>query len=487
MKKIVTLLVLLAAIIGAAYYQSNQRNSRLNRASSGANKTRELLFPDFDINGIKKIRIKEDKQETTVTVKGDQWVVGERGGYPANKEKLQTALMGLKYEKIKAGRRIGKDSWGKIGVNSPGEATAFGVGTLVELLDEAGAVKHSFVLGGKVTSSGGQDAQMSMFGGGPQGNRFIRLKDDETIYEVANQFSDLENKPESWLLKDFIAVSKLKSIEVTAAKAEDSWKASKKAESDTDFVLEGAKPGEKLDDGKVTLSSFLSSPSFDDVLAKEKAAETLKEAVKAVLTTFDGFTYTIQAAKKTADGSDKWFMTVATTAAIPQKREAAKDEKPEDKKKKDEEFDSQKKTLEEKLAKEKACDGWVYQVSEYTINTLFKKRSEIIKKEEPTKDAAPAPTIPGVTPGTIPGLKPVTPPAEPAKPSADAAATSKAAPITVTTPPISVPPAAEIKDKPAAPPAPPKPELKPAETPASIPAVPPTPAAPAPAPAEPKK
>lgn len=447
MKKIITLLVILAAIVGAIYYQSNQRNSRLNRASSGTNKTRELLFPDFDINGIKKIRIKEDKQETTVTVQGDQWVVGERGGYPASKEKLQTILMSLKYEKIKAGRRIGKDSWGKIGVNSPGEATAFGVGTLVELLDEAGTVKHSFVLGGKVTSSGGQDNQMAMFGGGPPGNRFVRLKNEETIYEVANQFSDLENKPEAWLLKDFIAVSKLKSIEVTAPKAEDSWKASKKAESDTEFVLEGAKPDEKLDDGKVTLSSFLSSPSFDDVLAKDKAAETFKDAVKAVLTTFEGFTYTVQAAKKAVDGSDKWFMIVTTAAAIPQKREAAKDEKPEDKKKKDEEFDAQKKTFEEKLAKEKACDGWVYQVTEYTINALFKKRSEIIKKEELKKDAAPAPTIPGVTPGTIPGLKPVTSPVEPAKPSADAAA--KPAPITVTTPPISVPPASEIKDKPA--------------------------------------
>lgn len=473
MKKIVILLVLLAAIAGAAYYQSNQRNSRLNRASSGATKTRELLLPDFDINGIKKLRIKEDKQETTVTVQGDQWVVAERGGYPANKEKLQTVLMSLKYEKIKAGRRIGKDSWGKIGVNSPGDATAFGVGTLVELLDEAGTVKHSFVLGGKVTSSGGQDNQMSMFGGGPQGNRFIRLKNEETIYEVANQFSDLENKPEAWVLKDFIGVSKLKSIEVTAPKAEDSWKASKKAEADADFVLEGAKPGELLDEGKVTLSSFLSSPSFDDVLAKDKAAETFKDGVKAVLTTFEGFTYTVQAAKKSVDGSDKWYMTVTTTATIPQKREAAKDEKPEDKKKKDEEFDAQKKTLEEKLAKEKACDGWVYQVTEYTINTLFKKRSEIIKKEEPKKDdAAPAPTIPGLTPGTIPGLKPVTPPAEPAKPSADAAA--KPAPITVTTPPISVPPANEIKDKPVTPPPAPKPELKPAD-------------APAPAPAEPKK
>lgn len=467
MKKILILLILLAAIIGAAYYQSNQRNSRLNRANSGSSKTRELLFPEFDINGIKKLRIKEDKQETNIAVQGDSWVVADRGGYPANKEKLQTVLMGLKYEKIKAGRRVGKDSWGKIGVNSPGDATAYGVGTLVELLDESGTVKHSFVLGGKVSSSGGQDEQASMFGGGPQGNRFVRLKDEETIYEVANQFTDVENKPSAWLMKDFITVDKLKSIVVTAPKAEDSWKASRNAESEDNFTLEGAQPGEAIDTAKATLTSLLSSPTFDDVLAKDKAAETFKEGVKAVLTTFDGFTYTVQAAKKSVDGADKWFMTVTTTASIPQKREAAKDEKEEDKKKKDEEFDAQKKTLEEKLAKEKACDGWVYQVTEYTINTLLKKRSEIIKKEEPKKDAAPAPTIPGLTPGTIPGLKPVDPP----KPSAEAAPAPKPAPITVTTPPISVPPATEIKDKPTTPPPAPQPELKPIE----------------PAPAEPKK
>ena len=477
MKKIVILLVLLAAIVGAIYYQSNQRNSRLNRASSGATKTRELLLPDFDINGVKKLRIKEDKQETTVTVQGDQWVVAERGGYPANKEKLQTVLMGLKYEQIKAGRRIGKDSWGKIGVNSPGDATAYGVGTLVELLDEAGTVKHSFVLGGKVTSSGGQDSQMSMFGGGPQGNRFIRLKNEETIYEVANQFSDLENKPEAWVLKDFIAVSGLKSIEVTAPKAEDSWKASKKAESDTEFVLEGAKAGEKLDEGKVPLSSLLSSPSFDDVLAKDKAAETFKEAVKAVLTTFEGFTYTVQAAKKTVDGGDKWYMTVTTTAAIPQKREAAKDEKPEDKKTKDEQFEAQKKTLEEKLAKEKKADGWVFEISSYTLGGLEKKRSELMK-EKPADDPAKAGGAP-----PAPAPAPMSPPAPPAPPA------PPKTPITVTTPPVSVP----ASPAPAAP-APPKPELQaPPKDPLPVtpaPAKPtdaPKPAAPAPAPAKPEE
>lgn len=472
MKKILTLLIVLAGILGIAYYQSNERNSRLNR-STGTAKHRELLIENLDINGIKKLHLKEDKKETTIEVKGDRWVVAERGGYPANKEKLQEQLMSLRFEKVKAARRVGKDSWGKIGVNSPGDATAYGVGTLVELHDDTGGVKHSMVLGGKVTSSGGSNDQMSMFGGGPTGNRFIRLKDDTNIYEVANQYEGLANDPAAWLLKDFVNVAKIQSLEVIASKPEDSWKASKKAESDTDFTLEGAKAGESLDNGKASIASFLSAPQFEDVQPKEKAAETMKDAVKAVITTFDGFTYNIQAVKKAVDGSDKYFMTITTTAKIADKRPAVKDEKEEDKKKADEAFATTKKELEEKLAKEKALDGWVYQVSEYTINTLFKKRSEVLpeNKEEAPKESA-QPVIPGVTPGTIPGLMPSSsapPPAAPTSSVPPPPASATSAPITVTTPPVSAGTATEIKDKAPLPEAP-KVEIKPAPAPTAPPA-----------------
>ena len=88
MKKIAILLVLLVAIVGTAYFQSSKRNSRLNRSVMNV-KLRELLFPEFDINGIKKIKVKEDKSETTLAVQNDTWVVLERAGYPVEKEKLQ--------------------------------------------------------------------------------------------------------------------------------------------------------------------------------------------------------------------------------------------------------------------------------------------------------------------------------------------------------------------------------------------------------------
>lgn len=478
MKKIIILLAVLVAIIGIAYFKGNERNRRLNRSATSI-KSRELLFPEFDINGIRKVHVKDDKGESTVTVQNDTWVIAERGGYPVEKEKLQTALMSLKYEKIKAGRRIGKDSWGKVGVNAPGDAGATGTGTLVELYDDKDVLKHSFVLGGQVTSTGGSnDDQMSMFGG-PKGNRFIRIQGEDTIWEINDQLPDLVTKPDAWLQKAFFDVQLLKSVEVTAAKPEDSWKASRTTETG-DFTLENAKPGEKLDIGKITLNSLLSNPTFNDVLSKDKAAATMKDAVKAKLVTFEGFTYDVQAVKQAGQGgADKYYLTVSVSADIPKERPAVKDEKPEDKTKNDTAFAEEKKKKEEKLANEKKFEGWVYEVSEYTVSGLLKKRSEILAA--PDMKATP-PAAPNAKPAGLPDVKKMIP-------GLNIPAASD--PASAVTPPVEAPglktPASPLPETP-------KPELKPAPAPdanpvtGEKPASPaPPPAAPAPPPAEPAK
>ncbi|MFZ2276267.1 MAG: DUF4340 domain-containing protein [Prosthecobacter sp.] len=481
MKKIVILLVLLVAIVGTAYFQSNKRNSRLNRSAMNV-KLRELLFPEFDINGIKKIRIKEDKSEATLAVQNDTWVVLERAGYPVEKEKLQTALLSLKYEKIKGGRHIGKDSWGKVGVNSPGNATASGAGTLVELFDEKDALKYSFVLGGQVNSSGGSNNdQMQMFGG-PKGNRFIRIQGEDTIWEINDQLPDLVTKPDAWLAKGFFDVQRLKSVEITAAKPADSWKASR-TDDKADFTLDGAGPGESIDAGKVSLGTLLSSSTFNDVLSKDKAVATMKDAVKAKLVTFDGFTYNIQVVKQAGQGEgDKYYLTMSISADLPKERAAVKDEKPEDKKKNDEAFAEEKKKLEEKLANEKRFEGWVYEVTEYTVSSLLKKRSEILAAPAPAKQQPPAAggnASPSGLPDIkkmIPGLNMVQPPAGSSSSAAPAVpAANPTPPISATTPAVPLPSA-------------PKTELKPAPSPDANPATGTKPAQPAPdKPAEPAK
>lgn len=447
MKKILILLVVLAALIVTAVVYQNQQNATLNTAATSGTKTREMLLPSLDPTAVKKIRIKDSKAEVNVTINEDRKgaKVGERGGYFASIDRIGRVLSELREQKIASKQIVGKGAWSEIEVQPPGEGTE-GVGTQMEIYGAEGKLLASLVLGKQLEISGGMSS--TSFNGGSQ--RFVRIPDDgDTIWVVSNTFYDIEAKPDSWLDKAFMDVQKIREISVIGADEKENWKVGRKDES-ANYELLDAKVGEGLDTPKLAISSLLSAPSFNDVYGKDKAAELLKGATKVRITTFDGFTYDAQVAKQSADGADKYYLSFSVSADIPQKRAEVKDEKEEDKKKADEDFAAQKKSKEEKLAKEKQFEGWVYEVSEYTVNSLFKKRSEIVRVEAKAEPApgADAPTAPVVPPA-----------AAPAPSAAIPALDSKPASISVTTPPVPVP---EL----------PKTEIKPAPSPEANPAVP---------------
>lgn len=436
MKKILLLLIVLGGVIGTALFYQEQQNATLNTASTKGVKMRERLFPDLDISAVRKFKIQDAKSSVNIAVSNDlkSATVAERGGYPASIDKLGTALSELREQTIASKQQVGKGAWAKNTLKAPGDGTE-GIGTQVEMIGTADKPLGTMVLGQNIDIAGGQSSTPMM--GGNQ--RFVRIPEDgETIWVVSNIFTELEAKPENWLDKAFIDVQKIKDITVTAPKADDSWSVNRADENATDFALVKPNAGETLDTSKLPASSILSSPTFNDVSGKDKAVELLKDANKVKITTFDGFTYDVLVAKQSKDGSDKYYVSVAVTAEITKERPPVKDEKDEDKKKKDEEFASAKKTSEDKLAKEQKFAGWVYEVSEYTVNNLLKKRSEIVKLDVPPATTAPA------APGSSP--PPAAPSTMPAKPEI-----KTSAPISVTTPPVSVPalPKDDIKPAPA--------------------------------------
>lgn len=431
MKKIIVLLVVLAALIGVALYTQNSSEKRLKPVAG-----REKLVPDLDVNAVRKIRIKEGDTTATLAFTADTWTVAERSNYPAAFEKIGNLLIELKDQKAGKQRTLGKNAWGDVKLKAPGDGKAEETGLQVELLGDGDKAISTLVLGKNVNSSTvGKEA--SPFGGGGS-ERYVRATSDtDAVWVVDNQFYDLKPAAEEWIDKSFIDVQKIKEVQVTAPKAEDSWKVARKDET-SEFVLTDAKPGDEFDNSKASLAALLSNATFSDIVPKDKASgDFLKDAYAVKVTTFDNFVYDFKMLKKGEGSDEKHYMTVAVSANLPKERAPGKDEKPEDKKKADEEFAATKKTQEEKLAKEKKHEGWVYEVSSYVISNVLKKRGETLK-EKPAAPPAPAP----------------------------AAATTP--PVSVTTPPIAVPPApspapakaAESSATPAASPAKPAEETK---------------------------
>lgn len=458
MKKIITLLFILAGLIGAAViYQKNQKIS-LSTASSLGTKTRERLLPDFDITAVRKLRLRDDKSEVNLIISEDQKTatVLERGGYAASLDRINSAISQLYEQRIASKQEVGKTAWSEIDVQPPGEGFS-GVGTQIEMVGDGGKIIKSLILGKPISTTGGRSS--TQFSGGDQ--RFIRLPEDgNTIWVVSNTFMELMPEPQEWLDKSFLDVKDIKEATVTPPQAEEGWRVAR-SNNPNGMSLADAKVGESLDETKLDLNTLLSSPVFNDVVPKDQVKDLLKDAVQAKIVTYEGFTYDLKLAKKAKDGADRYYMEVNVSADLPKTRPAVAGEKEEDKKKADEAFAAKRKALEEKLAKEQKFNGWVYEVSEYSVNTFFKKRSEIVRV---SAKATPAPSSPdaSIVP-KIPGLNF----------SAPSAPAPAPVPEAVPTPSAPSPAPAE-----AAPPAAPAPEVKPESAPAAAPEA--APAAPKP-------
>lgn len=450
MKKSLILLLLLAGLVGLAVVTKNKKEAKLSENVRRGVTTRELLLPDLDVNAIKTVKIKDKNGQVTLKQGADQWMVEERSGYGVDFGKISQALMALRETKISGKQLLGEGAWKDENVLEPAEGVTEGTGILVNLLDDKGGELAALVIGGDVQVSGGNSSQM-----GQTPSKLIRLPQDKGIlWMVATDVGSLLAKPEEWLDKAFVAVQDMATLSVTAPVVEDSWKVSRASKDLTDYTLDGLKEGDEFDTAKLTLASLLSTASFNDVKPKAEAGEILKDSSKAVITTFDGFTYDVQVAKQSKDGADKYFMTVAVKAELPKARTPGKDEKEEDKKRLDDEFAAAQKTLTEKLEREKKLDSWVFEVAEYTVNNLLVRRADLIKKPAAPIEKDGAPAVPGAPVVQAPaGNGAALVPAAPV--------TEMKEPVSVTTPPVEVP-GAKVEMRPA-----PAPDANPAELPAA--------------------
>jgi len=467
MKKPVLLLVVLAALVGfAAFYQQN-RDKRVNSAKLVGAPDRALLLPNLPVGDVRKIRIKEGQNVTTLSAKESGWTVDERSAYPAAYERIQGVVTSLADLKIVGKQVLGKGALGEVKLLAPEEGAQDGSGLSVELMNEKGDLLASFIAGTTVESAGG--ASSGNFMGGPNPQRFVRIpKDENTVWLVADGLSDIVAQPQEWLDKNLVNVTRIKSVEVKMPVAEDSWKAERKDEA-SEFVFSESKNGDSLDTAKAAnLGTILSNTTYVDVVPKQDVTpEFMKGALIVQITTFDGFTYDVQLVGRkgaTETAEPKSYIKIAVKADLQKERTAAPDEKPEDKKAKDESFAAQKKTLEEKLAKEQLLEPWVYEVSEYVFAELVKKRSDLARdKNAPEGQAsAPAATNPAIPQFRMRGpngqIINAVPDVMPSPAPAPVPAPAPQAPVTVTTPPVSAESAKPAAPAPAAPEAKPKSE-----------------------------
>ena len=250
------------------------------------------------------------------------------------------------------------------------------------LQDDKGNAIHTLTLGKELNAPGSDNQQSAMGRGGFPDRRFVMVDSERSSITVADQtFSNATTGPADWLDKTFFKVEQPNAIEViyNGTDSTNSWKLTKTSDI-ADWKLDGELPdGKELDTAQAPTSA-LSNPAFNDLANDAEKAALDKNATQIKINTSEGFEYALKVGEST-EGSDK-IVSVAIAANFPEKRTAAENESAEDKKKLDEEWATAQKTLQDKLANEQKFTQHAYRVSSFTVDSILKKRSELIKDEE---------------------------------------------------------------------------------------------------------
>lgn len=421
MKRLVVLLILVAVLAVTAVVLHFQRGRTLSGGAGPVAASRDLVFPDLPVNDLDRIEVRDDDSGVTLVRGEDRWHVVERDRYPASIDRVRQLVLDLDDLKVSGRQQVGATALAETGLLRPGESEheeETGIEVRLAVGDDVAA---DFVLGAQVRSTGGGRSPMA----GMSSQRLLRTAEDgDTVWLVTKTFSNLSGKPADWIDKSFFRIAKPKSITVTRPEADQSWSVARDDET-ADFVSFADSEDLVKEDRRSGLKFVLSSPSFRDVIAPDEAPEDLMaDASRAVIETFEGFTYTIdfverrqrkesepreeEDADEDGPGADngagedngevesKWYVMLDIQAELPEQRQPGDEEDDETAARLDEQFATERERLLKKLDEEQRFNGWIYEVSEFTVAVLNRDREEMVKEpgeEEETEQVSEVPEL----------------------------------------------------------------------------------------------
>jgi hypothetical protein len=364
------------------------------------------VLPRLPINQVSKIVLTTTNNTLTLAKVKGTWTVANRFNYPAAFDKIADSLLQL--GEIKVGQVItaGESQKGAFNLLDPAAMTPDRkgqAGMRVELRDEKDGLIATLLIGKpfmRQAPEGGVHGQLA-FGDYPDG-QYVQTSDGR-IFLVGQTLDRLTDDVKNWMASEFIsaAADDIQSIAVTAPdRAPIKLARSKNGEP---FALAGLKAEEgTLDTAKVNqISGALNMLGFDDIAAPTLSPKEsgLEHPVIFEAQTRQGQIYTLRIGNTlTNDTFDRYVqVTVAWKApAEPQTNEKDTTAKSEsettnavdtvtaNQPKAVESAKANKQKADEAKALNERLSAWTFVIKSYRAEPFLIKRTELIKKPEPT-------------------------------------------------------------------------------------------------------
>lgn len=347
------LVVLLIALGGGALLVRQQAGSQ---KPADAGTLGQPLLKGLQASQVASIVIRQPKDAITIAKKDERWTITERGGFPADVDKVRDFVVKAINLKIGQSEPIGEKDRARLLLDAGG--------TAVEFLGADGKPLARLTAGRKYFKTEPENPEKANGDG-----RYVALPGDEKrVVVVSDPLAQASTRSADWISKAGFAAEKVKTMEVRAADGAAtgfSWRIERSADN-ADWKLAGARGDEKLDLSKANAASYsLSLIELADVApADAKPEETgLDKPMAVTATTLDGLTYTLKLGKLS---DDNYYATVAISG---EPRPEGKD------------AEERLKKINERLAREKALAGVTLLIPKSKLEDIVKKRSDLLAKK----------------------------------------------------------------------------------------------------------
>ena len=345
------LLVLLLALGGGALLL--QRQGHLERPAAAAALGQPLL-KNFAAADIAAISIREPGGTITLERKAEQWVIAERGGFPADVEKVRELVLKALELKVGQSEPIGEKDRARLKLDDSG--------TQLEFRGADGKPLAQLIIGAKFFKREPENPDRALGDG-----RFVMLPDDtKMVYVVANPLTLASAKSADWISRAGFAAEKVKAMAVQLAGGER-WRIERPGDN-ANWKLSPLRAGEKLDVIRANSASYsLNSVELADVAAPgmQPADTGLDKPTAAIVAvTFDGLTYTVKLGRP---AGDNYYAALAVAgearASGPDATERAK-------------------KLAERLPRERALAAHTLLIAKSKFEDILKKRADLLESKQ---------------------------------------------------------------------------------------------------------
>jgi hypothetical protein len=229
------------------------------------------------LGDVASVTVSRDGTTMTLIRDGDNWLVAEKGNYPANAAKISQIVRAVADLTLVEPKTQNPDLYARLEVEDPGN----GKSTLVAVKDKSGGDLAQAIVGKR---------RYDRLGAGNDGV-YLR-KAGEAQSWLARGTLDPSGDAASWLDRQIIDISEKKIAKVTLTQADGSKLVISRSAPEAKFAVEDAPADAKFKSETATSgpATALETLDLDDVKPAGELPVPDKNVVTASFTTFDGLT-----------------------------------------------------------------------------------------------------------------------------------------------------------------------------------------------------